>query len=98
MTLDRWSDTVELLACDIGARPPAPGPDDLAPFVVAVNREADAIVVRYRPEGEALFASFASAESICCSSLTWDTQFSGILRIGGTVAQLNALQELFPGL
>jgi hypothetical protein len=94
---DRWSGTIELLACDIANRPEAPGSDELRPHVIAVVRESESIVIKYRTEAMPLFAKFAAAERVCCSGLRWDLEDEGgpQLRISASPAQLDALGPLF---
>ena len=89
------SDLLEVLACDIASRPPAPGPEELGPFITAVLREPDAVLLSFDPAGESVFASFAEAERRCCADIGWDIVAGPALRITGTPAQLDAVCSLF---
>lgn len=92
-----WANTIEVLSCDIGTRPVAPGVKELMPHVTMVRRERESLVIEYRPEARALVASFAAAEQVCCSTLRWELdEARPFLRITGTSAQLDALQAFFP--
>jgi hypothetical protein len=93
----RWAGTLELLACDIAARPAgAPGVDDVAPHITGFRRESGALVVRYAPAGTGVFQAFVEAERSCCSGLGWFIEDDGgpQLRIVAEPAQLDAFEQL----
>ena len=92
----KWSDTLELLACDIAARPAAPSAAELHPFVIAVKREPTSLTFDYQREATAMFAAFTAAEQVCCSTIGWTLdEAAGSLRITASVEQLDALQAIF---
>jgi hypothetical protein len=95
MAIIREGDLLEILACDISARPPAPGPGDLEPFIAAVVREPDAVVVSFDPAAADTFQAFAEAERQCCTDIGWDIVPGPALRITATPAQLDAIYSLF---
>ena len=93
---NRWSDTLELLACDIASRPPAPSAAELQQFVTGVEREPTSLTFAYKREAGALFAAFTAAEQVCCSTIGWALdQAAGSLRITASEEQLDALQAIF---
>ena len=89
--------TLDLLACNVDLRPPAPGPDELAPFVTEVRRQPGTLEFAYRPEARPLFETFVQAERQCCAGLGWELLDGPepALRITGTPEQLDALHRLF---
>ena len=100
MTRDRKptieaSDLLEVLACDISARPPAPGPADLHPFVVGVVREQGALLVRFEAAGLDLLTRFVEAERECCPDIGWGIVAGPAVRISATPTQLDAITTLF---
>lgn len=97
MDTGRWAETIEVLSCDIGSRPPAPGIEALLPQVRHVRREAQALVIDYDPAAASDFAAFAAAERVCCASLGWEVDTAASrLTIRATSEQLDALQTAFP--
>lgn len=96
MNTQRWKDTLELLACDIDARPEAPAVDELLPFVTNVQRMPQTMVVTYQPMAASLFAAFAAAECVCCATLGWTVDnAASTLTVTASVDQLDALQAVF---
>ena len=92
----KWSNTLELLACDIASRPPAPSAAELHEFVTGVQREPTSLTFLYRREAGAMFAAFTAAEQVCCSTIGWALdEAAGSLRITASEEQLDALQAIF---
>ena len=95
------SDPIEMLdvlACDIGVRPKAaPGPMDIAPFVLDRTRSADAVTITFAPAGLQSVVAFVDAERLCCGGIDWQLQRAPILslRIGASPAQLNVIEQMF---
>src|SRR5690242_14943457 len=89
---------LEILACDITARRPAPGPGDLEPFIASVGRVPGAVVVSFDPAAADTFQAFAEAERLCCTDIGWDIVPGPALRITATPAQLDAICSLFDSL
>ncbi len=92
----KWSDTLELLSCDIAARPAAPGASELQRFVTAVKREPTSLTFEYDRAAGEMFAAFTAAEQVCCSTIGWALdEAAGNLRITASAEQLDALQAIF---
>src|SRR5690242_8552493 len=88
-------DLLEVLACDIAVRPPAPGPDDLRPFITGVTHDGDGLRVRFDNAGASLVAAFVEAERQCCPEIGWELVAGPALRISATPEQLIAIKALF---
>jgi hypothetical protein len=90
-------DLIDLVACDIGARPKdAPLFDVLAPHILAVERSSIALRITFAPEAVDDVEAFAAAERICCSTLGFDVERDPVvLTVTATPAQLDAMQQLF---
>ena len=91
------SDLIELIACDIQARPSdAPMPAALTPFVRGVARTADAVKISFAPESIADVEAFAAAERLCCAGIGWDVQRDPVvLTITAPPEQLDAIVQIF---
>ncbi len=90
-------DRLEVLACDIAARPPdAPTFEGVAPSVLAVTRDGASITVEFASEASDAVAALVAAEQKCCSDLMWELRrdSSVRLRVGGTPPQLDVLMQL----
>jgi hypothetical protein len=90
-------ETIELLACEIDARPKgAPTPDTLAPHLLGMQRSAAGLTYAFAPEAADDVAAFAAAESRCCPGLGWHVKrYPVTLTITATPVQLDAIQKLF---
>lgn len=88
-------DLLDLLACSIDARPLAPGPDDLRPFIVGIARGPQTLVVHFDSAVAELLTSFVEAERQCCPDIGWEIIRGPALRIAAPAAQLDALVSLF---
>ena len=65
-------DLLEVVGCEIGKRPAqAPTMSDLGPHVVGVERQSDAITIRFAPEALATLREFVEAERECCAGIGW---------------------------
>src|SRR5262245_8177270 len=63
---------LEILACDLGKRPPdAPTIDAVTTYILAVSREDSAVVVTFDRSGAGTVEDFVEAERLCCPSLDW---------------------------
>jgi hypothetical protein len=95
-TLD--ADVIELLACDIEARPAsAPGIDALMPHIERVRREAKQLIIEFAAGAAGTVEAFVAAERTCCGGIMWEWELDPAvqLRIGATPAQLDAMQAMF---
>ena len=91
-------DVLDLLQCDIGARPMAPTPDDLAPYFLGAATGAGALVARFVPAAASALRQFVAAEQVCCAGLGWhvtDEADAVVLAIRGTPAQVEALASVW---
>jgi hypothetical protein len=96
----RWAsdELLAVLACDISARPAAPGVADLAPYVRSARRTAADLILGLDPAGVEVARSFVAAECVCCSAITWELVEAPApsLRITATGVQTDALESLVP--
>ena len=92
-------EVIDMLACDIAARPKAPGIDALAPFVRGVSRDEGALLVEFDAAGAAVVREFVEAERVCCSTLRWELDDGDpiVLRIGASAEQVDGLMRVFTG-
>jgi hypothetical protein len=92
-------EALAILACDIGVRPAgAPTPDDLAPAVRGMRREAGTLAIEFEPTVADLVAAFAAAEQVCCSGIEWTVEHGTtvILRVRAAPGQLDTLARFWP--
>lgn len=89
-------DLLDIVGCEIDARPQAPGLDALAPYILGVSRDARAIVVTFVAEAAGLVEAFAAAERVCCAGIGWEVELGSpvILRITAGADALDALEQL----
>lgn len=72
MTTERDGELLEVLACDLQARPRgAPGAAEILPAVQSVRREPDALLITFAPGALAAVAAFVAAEQRCCAGIGW---------------------------
>ncbi|MBN9492826.1 MerR family transcriptional regulator [bacterium] len=97
---DRFTeDMLEVLQCDIGARPDAPTPDDLAPNLQSVAIARDQLVVRFERSAAEAVRQFAAAECVCCGGMGWEVSETADvvdLTVSGTRAQLEVMATAWP--
>jgi hypothetical protein len=91
------ADAIELLACDIAARPrSAPLPDVLAQNMRKLERANGALTITFAKEASDDVEAFAAAERVCCSGIAWDLRRKPLrLTITAAAAQLDAIETLF---
>jgi hypothetical protein len=90
-------EVLDVLACDIAARPKAPGIDSLAPYVRGASRDVGGLRVEFDAAAAALVQEFVEAERVCCSTLRWELADGDpvVLRIGASAEQIEALLRVF---
>jgi hypothetical protein len=89
---------IEVLDCDLGARPnSAPGIDLLLPHVRGVARSTVALTVEFDERVADTLAKFVEAERLCCAGIGWEIEGGpGLrLRITANEAQLHAIESLW---
>jgi hypothetical protein len=98
MTTRPGEEMIELLACDIAARPAgAPGIDAIAGRAISFARGDGDLAITFAAEAADDVAAFAAAERACCASLGWhfEREPAVLLRITATSAQLDAIERMF---
>jgi hypothetical protein len=98
MANEPQTEIIQILDCDLGARPrAAPGIDTLLPYVRRATRMSDAILVEFEENAAQILEAFAEAERLCCAGIGWeiDRTASLRLRISATDAQLTAIESLW---
>ena len=98
MAEQRPTDIIEILDCDLGARPKtAPGINALLPHARSTSRTADAVLVEFDPQAAETLQAFVEAERLCCAGIGWEIErASGLrLRISANDAQLSAIESLW---
>jgi hypothetical protein len=91
-------DIIEVLDCDLGARPEsAPGIDSLFSHVLGVARRAGALLVEFDEQAEPTLSAFVEAERLCCAGIGWEIEreTSLRLRITANEVQLKAIESLW---
>jgi hypothetical protein len=91
------ADLIDVLACDVGARPKnAPSFEDVAPYIRSVRRNDREIVVRFDNVAAPTVEALVDAEQRCCADLMWKLEREPdlTLTIGATPAQLDVLQQM----
>jgi hypothetical protein len=91
--------TLEILSCDIAISPRnAAGIDDVCRHLVSVHSEVGKLVAHFRLSGKSEVQSFANAEQLCCTSLSWVVSAADnhiILTIQGSEKQLAEVRAWF---
>jgi hypothetical protein len=90
-------ETLELLACDISARPKdAPALDALSPHILHIQRAPGALTIDVEASALDVVEAFAAAERLCCSTLGFDVTHGDPvrLRITATPELLDAFANL----
>jgi len=89
-------DLLDVVGCDIQARPDAPGLDELAANAGAATRTTDALTIAFPAEHRGTVEAFAAAERVCCSGIGWAVEGTGVvvLRITANETALDALEAI----
>ncbi len=90
-------DLLDILACDIEARPgDAPG-IEIGQYARAIKRTDGEVVIDFDPAAVASVEASAAAERVCCSSITWRVEQAPSLRlrIGASSEQLDVIEKMF---
>jgi len=98
MANERRNEIIEILDCDLGARPQAaPGIDALLPHVLRASRAPGALLVEFDDQAASTLEAFVEAERLCCAGIGWEIDgTTGLrLRISATDAQLTAIESLW---
>ncbi len=89
---------IELPACEIAERPAdAPGPEQIAPFLLGCHRGGGALCLPLRPEGREIVEAFVAAERLCCPGIGWSVAAMGggvALIVQGTPAELDVIEAM----
>jgi hypothetical protein len=91
------SDIVELLDCEIGARPKgAPGIEQLLPLVRGGRRTATNLQIELDPEAAEALEAFVEAERLCCAGIGWEIERDPalVLSITASESQLDAMEPI----
>jgi len=98
MANERRNEIIEVLDCDLGARPKAaPGIDALLPHVLRASRTPVALLVEFDDQAASTLEAFVEAERLCCAGIGWKIERDrGLrLRISAENAQLSAIESLW---
>jgi len=91
-------DIIEVLDCDLGARPAsAPGVDALLPHVRGVSTTHEGLLVDFDSEAAPTLEAFVEAERLCCAGIGWEIERGPLLRLRITAneVQLEAIKSLW---
>ncbi|HUF53143.1 MAG TPA: hypothetical protein VMR52_05130 [Dehalococcoidia bacterium] len=91
-------DILITIGCEIESRPAsAPGIDELAPFILSVDRTEEGIAVRFDGDARETLAAFVEAERQCCGSIDWSIADGPdvVLHIRAGEAALAVIGDLF---
>lgn len=96
-SIDR-DEALELLTCDITARPAdAPSLDEIAPSITAHARRSETVLeLTFASAARDQVAAAVAAERLCCAEIDWTLELDPAprLRISGTPAQISLLAQL----
>jgi hypothetical protein len=98
MANEPQTEIIQILDCDLGARPQgAPGIDALLPYVRGARRMSGTVLVEFDESAAQILEAFAEAERLCCAGIGWEIdRTAGLrLRISATDAQLTAIESLW---
>jgi hypothetical protein len=98
MAVERRDEIIEILGCDLDARPKAsPGVDALLPHIRGVTRTPTALLVEFEESTAQTLEAFVEAERLCCAGIGWEIERepSLRLRISASEAQLSAIESLW---
>jgi hypothetical protein len=94
----RREEIIQVLDCDIGARPKAaPGVEALLPHVRNAQRSAGAVIVDFDENAARILEAFVDAERLCCPGIGWEIQREPGLKLLITAdeRQLAAIESLW---
>jgi hypothetical protein len=97
-SLSTRDDIIEVLDCDLGARPAvAPGADALLPHVRGVSTSDGALLVDFDEQSAGTLEAFVAAERLCCAGIGWEIERGPLLRLRITAneVQLEAIKSLW---
>jgi len=97
-SLSARDDIIEVLDCDLGARPAAaPGIDALLPYVRGVSTSDGALLVDFDAQAAGTVEAFIEAERLCCAGIGWEIERGPLLRLRITAneVQLEAIKSLW---
>ena len=88
---------IDVIECEIDRRPEAPVIADLAPHLIGVSRQPEALTVSFSPEARETLEAFVEAERQCCAGIGWFASDGPqvTLRIEAGADALDALAMLF---
>ncbi len=90
MSSPRIVEALQVVGCDVGARPKdAPMFDDVKSHIIAVRREPTRLTVEFAAVAAEQVAAFVAAEQVCCSDLAFS-----LIPGDPTIMQINATPEL----
>lgn len=100
MTLAERQDQLQVLGCEIEARPAgAPGAADIAHALIEVEREAaDVLVLSFERSATREVEAFVAAEQRCCAGLAWSVEAQADatrIRVAAGADQLDVIERLF---
>ena len=98
MKARREDELIEVLGCEIDARPAAPGPEALAPFVQSASHSPMALTIDLDEAAREAAEAFVAAEKVCCSNIGWQLEDTPRFRLRMTAVpqQLSVLKSLIP--
>jgi hypothetical protein len=93
----RQEDLLDVLACEIEARPDAPTIFQVAPLAQTIERRDGALAVGFPLEARRLVESFAAAERLCCTGIGWEVTAGPqvTLRISANDPALDVLESMW---
>lgn len=97
MKFESSVEILEVLACDIGARPAgAASIVDIEPYRLNTARTDEHVAIAFARDALPFLREFVAAEQVCCSTIGWHLdEESVVLRISATEAQLDQLELMF---
>ena len=98
MTTDRSAQIIEILDCELDARPKAaPGVGQLLPHVRGATRNPGALLVDFDEEAAPTLEGFVEAERLCCANIGWEIEREPKLRlrISAEETQLTAMESIW---
>src|SRR5205085_10644948 len=100
MNAESKPEVLDILACDIGARPRgAASFADIAPSVRGASRTPGTLTIDFDAEAAQTLAECVAAERLCCAEIGWEIVETPALqlRITAAPAQLDVLEQVLAG-